>query len=941
MLSLDEIYKRLQCCYIGLLGKQTSNVEKLIFDNELDSKVTRAYELLKIKDYIQDQDYKKYVHDINIICDEALGCGCYDCTESIGWIGTDPICEEGEGTTTTTYTTTNTTSTTSSTSTTTKLTTSTTSSTSSTTNNNTTSSTSTTSNTPSQEVTIPPSWLLGLALSSDAGTHDNSFHPRTTQKTQLKIDIISGGPVNGLSWNGVPWSNGIWVSQGVTDTFTTPPYTEVMRFNPSTSGNGGLIPGTLYKLSIRRENDNSVIYTRNITIPLVSQGVTPINLFGTTSTTSSTTSTTKLTTSTSTTTNTNTTSSSTTTTNSGGTTLFGGYSTIVNGIEWTWVKSPKMTLLFNNDGSVTDNTLGLVHGNPTTFEGNNCYYMTGYSYLSNNGNYKTLQNIQIPDGIYTIRRFDCDPSKIPNFTHFKNQIHGYPQENGVNEYNATLSEIILTKRTLAGSDLPSWMKISRKMNWPQNSAFKSISKSIFAIETINQGDSPDFYHSKGVHTTNGLDNPNNPYTFRTYKWPYDLKPGMSLFSDNDLYNFMRNHINQWGLTPDSIITDEVEENAQGQDPNIAARVVLISKGAFELFQERYPGINKRDTNLFGGYGSDDFTGFINKDIITILNRAQLATWLRNRDTNYFTAGHVNYRNVNVGYYMYNSIRNIPFELIVTNERVKVTTMEVGKESDWAVFGTTLCQTLVMSNPGPPYNGAPMGVEESHTGEIIPFPNGEILRFPSATSMIQEHRTLSFWARLISRRGTIIWGPGAFGADSTKIDHYTALPDFAGWPIKWRPTGQSNWENYNPGVNGAPIRDNLNGMSDDLAATVTDASKLGHDEAEALTGVDYTLYYASYTSSKKTFVATPGDNGYHLNGFGALNLNMLAMKDAYDQGCGVSLIGVTLNYNFAVYWNPYSVDEYEDNVIVTHGGLSYNFGRVYGRKTVFAKFANNI
>lgn len=620
-------------------------------------------------------------------------------------------------------------------------------------------------------------------------------------------------------------------------------------------------------------------------------------------------------------------------------TLMGAYSTVIGGREWTYTKSPKMSLSFNNDGSVSDNTAGLVHGNPTTFEGKLCFYMMGYSYLSNNGNYKTLQNIQLPDGIYTLRRFDCNPSKIPNFTHFKNQIHGYPQENGVNEYNATLSEVTLTVRTLSGSDLPAWMKTSRVMNWPENSPFKPISKSIFGIETINQGDVPELYHSKGVHTSNGFNSSNNPFTFRTYKWPYDLTPGAPLFTDNDLYNFLRNHINQWGLTPDSIITDEVEENAQGQDPNIAARNHLLYKGAFELFQERYPGINKKDTNLFGGYGSDDYTGFINKDIIYNLNRTQLASWIRDRSAIYFTANHVSYRNVNVGYYMYNAVRNIPFELLVTNERVKVPTIEIGKESDWAVFTATIVQTLVMSNPGPPYNGAPMGIEESHTGYIIPFPNGEIWRYPATDAMIQEQRTLSFWSRLVGRRGTMMWGAGSFGKDATKIEYYTG--PYGNWPVRWRPTGDVNWQNYVPGVNGAPANDDVNGIPDHLAAMVIDASKLGHEEAENLTGVNYTLYYASYTSSKKTFVATPGDAGYHLNGFGALNLNMLAMKDAYDQGCGVSLIGETPNYKFAVYWSPYSVDEYEDNVIVTHGSLSYNFGRVPGRKTVFAKFNNTI
>lgn len=609
--------------------------------------------------------------------------------------------------------------------------------------------------------------------------------------------------------------------------------------------------------------------------------------------------------------------------------LLGTYQTKSGGRTYTWSKSPKLTLNFKSDKTLSDISPGLVDGDQVKYEGRNSYYMISYGHFHSNISYNKFQNVYLPDGVYTIRRFDSDPTKIGNYQKFKDNLHGYPENDGVNRMTTQVSEINLTIRTDDSPGIPDWLKISRAINFTHNVPDREIGDKVFAIESINAGDDPKIYHEKGVHTSNVF-NGFAPYSFRTYKFPRDMVPGGPRFEDWELYDFLRAHINQWGLTPKSVITDEVPENAQGQDGSIYARSSIMYKGALELFQQKFPGTKKRDTNLYGPYGLDQFTGMLSKDAIK-MPRAELIKWIGSHDTNYFTGGHYKYRNVNADYYMYNSVRMIPYELLLTNERVKVSTktMPGGDwESDWIVFGTTLCQSLVMNN-----SGFPNGVEENHSGEIIPYANGEILRYPSANSMIGEHYELGFWSTLIGK-GIALWGPGSYGADASKIDYYTP----GNWPIKWRRTGQNNWEDYVPGKNGAPENAGA-GIQDNLYAAVIDVTMAGRQDAlQLVDGYADTIYYASYTSSKKSFTATPGTAGAHLNGFGPLNLNFVPFKDAYDAHGGVSLFTSGTKGNGAVYYNGFlSADEYEDDVTITHNGKSKNLGRVYGRKTYWAKF----
>ncbi|MEO6283682.1 MAG: hypothetical protein ABIN80_02900, partial [Dyadobacter sp.] len=405
----------------------------------------------------------------------------------------------------------------------------------------------------------------------------------------------------------------------------------------------------------------------------------------------------------------------------------------------------------------------------------------------------------------------------------------------------------------------------------------------------------------------------------------------------------------FGLTPDSIVTDEYPENAQGQDTNIGSRVGLAYKGIMDLFREQFPGINKRNTGLFGSYGGDNFYGLIDqgflfrhpKNIVAeYLSTKAHATWNIDSgtwhvgDCAFYTSQQHKDRNANVAYYMYFGVAlyNIPLELVFANERIKIgskTYQGEDHECDWMVFGTILSQSLMRDEAGQ------IGPEEVRSGDIIPLPNGEIMsryNTPIAGNA-GEHWDMGFWSCFIGKRGTMLWdGGGSYGQDPTKISTYTPAAQY----IRWTPTGGSE-ESYVPGSNGAP-ENSVEGMKDTLYATVVDATMAGHQAALTLEGYDNILYYASYTSSRRTFVAAPGSAGLHLNGYGPLNMGMLAMKDTADQKCGTPIIGQGPLGRVAVYNNGFlSPDEYEDNVTLTYGAWSASLGRVYGGQTRYVKF----
>lgn len=195
MLNLEEIFRRLQCCYVELVKEQADNISKLIVDEQLDCKIHRAYGLLKIKmeGFISFDDADNYTKAINEVCGYRLNC-CADCNET-EWVGIDPICEDDgltTSTTSSTSTTTQVTSSTSSTSTTTQrsspvpIPTTTTSTTSTSTTSTSTSSTSSTSTTTDFYTTTSSSTTTSTV--KDSTTTTSSTSTTTKVATQGVIE---------------------------------------------------------------------------------------------------------------------------------------------------------------------------------------------------------------------------------------------------------------------------------------------------------------------------------------------------------------------------------------------------------------------------------------------------------------------------------------------------------------------------------------------------------------------------------------------------------------------------------------------------------------------------------------------------------------------------------------------------------------------------------
>lgn len=636
--------------------------------------------------------------------------------------------------------------------------------------------------------------------------------------------------------------------------------------------------------------------------------------------------------------------------------LLGTFEATVNGRRITFQKSPGLELTLNADGTITDTTPGTVHGTNgglTTCNGRNVFYMIGYNYLCGNGDgvriYKTLKNIKLRDAIETVSRFDCNSGALPSWQAMQDGFSGYPISTGVNKFNAEMSQVTFSLHTLADPGIPLWLVPSRKLNFINYIPNRPKSRRIFAIERINRGDSPAVYWAKDVRTQTQFDNTvSQRFTFRTFKWPWDLQPGMPVFTDSDLYNSLRGHADAWDLGPESVITDEYPENAQNQDPNIGVRVALAYKGLHEWLVENFPNYRKIDGPSFGSYGGPRFYGMIDTSFLykhpksvvaeylgSKVHKAwnvQTATWTTD-DCAFYFSDQYKWCNVNVDYYMYFGVAhfNIALDLVFINERIAIGTILKGDECSWMVFGTILSQSLMRND-----EGQQIGPEEYRTGDLMQFPNGVVLskyNTPIAAN-VSVHWNMGFWATYIGRRGSALWdGGGSYGQDPTKISTYTPADQY----IRWFPNSGGS-EPYVSGQNGAP-ENSPEGMADVLYATVVDATMAGHQAALDLEGWDNIKYFASYTSSRKTFVATPGEKGFQLSGNGVANVGLLAMKDVADQKCGTPIISQGPNGRLAVYNNGFlSADEYEENVTLTYGNWTVSIpGRIYGGETKWVKF----
>lgn len=621
----------------------------------------------------------------------------------------------------------------------------------------------------------------------------------------------------------------------------------------------------------------------------------------------------------------------------------------VDGRYFTYNQTPELVLSFNADGSISDATPELDNSGPISkWRGWNVFYMKGYYYHENpDGSYAKFQNITLPDGPHSIRQFICNPDKIPTFEHFKKYLTDNG-DRGVTEVNAKMSQSFVTIRSdsKVGQGIGNnWLVVSRTLNFP--SALPAMDwkpyYKFFAFAYINRGDDQATYQRVGAIPYVRVGSPiYQGHTWNTIK----VEHGRVLSAD-EAYATGRQWSGFMGSSPYSYMTDEIPENAQGKDPDDYETTRQVARGEYEDVREKTGITDKRKMGIYGSYGGDDFHGLLNINLF-FGNRADYEHSLTDKlykgygrrpdgnfgfsDENhaYFAKNHIGVRNINSKYYFWNRVFYLPYEFLYLKEKVALATKTYGgidRESGLSIFSTDIVESFVMNDKGEKIN-----VEENSSGELIEYPNGTMLTRMNTQppAPFDEMFTASFWAHILVNGITVWDAPGAnFGKDSTKIDVFSDQ-----W-FAWRPKGQNNFQRYQSGVDGAPIN-SQEGLKNTLWAPVVDAAAAGMEAAYQIKDRIATISYISYKSSRGEFIAQPGLAGYHVNGFGVPNYRSFALRDAFDQKKGLSLVGEGPAGVVLIYYNGFlSAHLYED-VKIRYAGVEYDLGRVYGRQTVIKK-----
>jgi hypothetical protein len=607
--------------------------------------------------------------------------------------------------------------------------------------------------------------------------------------------------------------------------------------------------------------------------------------------------------------------------------------------------SPALQLHFNQDGTFSDNTEGLDKTSiPNKLKDRNVFYAIGYSILKNTDTdrYVDMQNLYLPDGVRTIRQFVCDASRIPDLATFEKGFNGWGNgDNSVRDYTCELSEINLSIHSDVKQGLglePEWLVASRALNFPQNAVKKDWApyNRTFSTGYENKGDAQSVYQKIGAQ----------PYLrlggewVQKDTWHTIMVGSNNVPDDRGLYNLGRGFMERMGSDPRSVFTSEIGENAQGQDPDIYGRTQHLYQGAFDVLNERYPGIDPLQTGLFGDYGGDGFYGYFDSDMIYKSYQDYVKSltkpWLYygygingfgTTDHEFYTRKHINVRNLNHKVYFWNRLYNLPAEYTYLNEKVKLGTGTWdGKNQSrkYSVFTTDKVESFVMNQ-----NHVKVAVEQSRTGEIIHYPEGDVLTRANTAPPApwDEAFVTGFWGMLVTG-GVQIWdAPGSyFGSDTTKLHWWS--DQYVGWRRK----GESSFSPYQSGQNGAPVNSN-DGVTHAMYASFIDACAAGAEVLWQYRDYITKLSYTSYESSRGSFVASTGSTGMHLNGWGPINWNQFTVRSAIDQKKGLSLIGEGSAGAIFIYYNGHlSAHEYED-VAFRYAGQQYSVGRVYGRQTV--------
>lgn len=600
--------------------------------------------------------------------------------------------------------------------------------------------------------------------------------------------------------------------------------------------------------------------------------------------------------------------------------LVGGYINTFAGREISSNKALNVQLQYNNDGTISDATIGLTFdGITNVINGRRRYYqMGGKAFVNSTGTvYNRFQSVFLPDGIYSLMVYDVIPSEVPNVSVFIANLEGYNQKlsNTTCHFHDLRFAIHSTVKVGNGSVDPrlrfTRASLAHLIMAPKNwrAYHKWVAEGVRAFGITKQQ-----YNALGVSIDSS-----GAMAFNTDKYWSSNYPSLT-----ELYNAGVAAMNRMNQDVQSVLTTQYSEDLGGYA--VLNDMWSFYKGAKDVLNGT--GVQAiREMGLYGEYGDNktisEYT--LHNEGLPV-HQQSLTTKVQDAyqfggngwvgKDQYYNEDY-KYRNVNRKIYFSGLGRTTPYAAIYDQERLSLGTFAYGGRQI-CLYTMPYLEDLASANTPPIF---------AHSGELIPFPNGEILtRTPEYhAAHWDEMHTAGIWYTLISG-GVINWGNGVeLGTDTNKLQTFGNI-DY----LRWIPTGGGE-QTYVSGQNGAPVSGE-NGLVNRPIAGCIDALLLGAEEIWKIRDRITTLRLIPYTSNLGGYTPTGGSNGTLLNTHTTKNENFFDFYHLVDLKKGIAIKGTGSAGNVVVYYNGWlSQHEYED---VTLDGQSF---RVYGRQTVIKTY----
>lgn len=554
----------------------------------------------------------------------------------------------------------------------------------------------------------------------------------------------------------------------------------------------------------------------------------------------------------------------------------------------THIKHPDFAVGFKN-GKVSDNTPGLtIRGGQTYYQGRKRWYMFNHKMFESAPDKPVVfQDVDAPDdGVFSVLAYDCDTS-ITYAVLREERTSGWIRQTDHTKCSIKYFYWDSKSQNKGYSAIPDWFHLSAKMIVPLRGPKRDFAGKLVATSFVNNGDKVDDWHNIGI-ITHRNSNATGEWSFATYQAhgiADDLASTDPIIqgknqaeAEKRFYSAGYSRAQDVGAKGNSIITTQLsEDNIHGLFKNGDTIIDSYYQGVCDYAKSQ--GITDiRKTTGYGEYGMDGTLHGIDG-----ISEKQYKESLTDHLYDRYDAGNGAWGGLNPFYAREQFKRRNRNDATYFKDNPITIAFGSGYLNDLTQLGTGTYQgqdrrVTSIGYSMPYYESASNNLLNQ---TIIKFPNGELSNqndyTPACPSLLFRHGAIE----TMLLNGYSMWDVEGIGIDPTKVNLIMKDGRFDG--VRWKPNGATEWQQYVPGKDGAPLNDK-NGITARMSALPANAALAGSEAIRDIQGrLNKKIELISYESSAGNFAAKGGDMGFTINGHGPINKNNFDQFKLKDQG----------------------------------------------------------